>query len=85
MLLAMLLVSSAQGLGEECSNEAESHGVELVQGRREERRLEERSTVSIFQKSVSESRRRVHIVQNRFFEAGTERASMNGSGTYLKI
>ena len=84
-LLAMLFVSSAQGSCEECSEQTVSQEVELVLGRREERRLEKRSTVSNFQNAVLESRRRVQTVQNRFFAAGTEHAKMNGSGTYLLI
>ena len=84
-LLAMLFVSSAQGAWEECSEETVTQEIELLVGRRQERRVEENDLVSVFQTPVAQQRPHSNPIQYRSFVVKTERENMNGSGTNLLI
>jgi len=84
-LLAMLFVSSSQGAFEECAEEQVSQEIELVMGRRDQRKTKQTDSDADFNYPVSQAARKAKSVKNRFFVIAKERVNMNGSGTHLLI
>lgn len=84
-LVTMLLVSSTQGAFEECSEESVCQEIELVLGRRDQRQSEESCSRS--QLTHADYCRPFQIVAaiDQVPLDTSERANMNGSGSYLII
>lgn len=84
-LPAILFLSSNQGLVEESFHESVSHEIELVIARRDPARADKSQFAA--QTSYPESKRFRFGRSSSFpsFLASSERAQMNGTGTYLLI
>ena len=86
MLSAMFLMLTTQGVFEECSSETSSQEIELVLVRNQkERNTKQSDPIANWNNPVSQSLEAPKPLRNRFFSASTERAMLNGLGTYLLI